>query len=613
MSKPGINGKDPRRPSQDAKMFLELLKKQIDHNLKHHVADECPLTKKEAFELSQFHEEHLFSQSVHQYGITVRNLFHNSPPSVLYEEAIKHEPFSFISESGALMVSSGAKTGRSPQDKRVVEEPTSKDDVWWGKINIKLSEESYLINRERAIDYLNLQERLYIVDAYAGWDPAYRVRVRVIATRAYHALFMQNMLVMPTAEELKTFEPDFIIYNAGCFPANRYAPGISSQTSVALHFGRNEMIILGTQYAGEMKKGIFTVMMHLMPRIGHLPLHSSANIGPKNDVTLFFGLSGTGKTTLSADPHRRLIGDDEHVWTDRGVFNIEGGCYAKCVNLSREKEPQIFDAIRFGAVLENTVFDAHTRTPDYDDTSVTENTRASYPLQHIPDAVIPATVDIHPTNIILLTCDAFGVLPPVSKLTSEQVMYHFISGYTAKVAGTEQGISEPQAAFSSCFGAPFLVRHPIVYAEMLAEKLKQHKANAWLINTGWVGGAYGKTGKRISLKYTRAMIDAIHDGTLAKAEYELMPIFGLPVPKSCPGVPSEILMPNRNWTSQIEYQSQLQKLAQLFNQNFAIYSDRCPPAVHAAGPCMPGSSAMASPKTGPQENPVVPAAAEKAQ
>lgn len=573
------------RPSQDNIDFLESIKKQIETNLSSHPTRDAPtMTKREMFELSQFTQERLFEESMHQLGLRVKEVYHNAAPGALYEQACKHEPGSYISNTGALLVSSGAKTGRCPQDKRIVAEPSSVDDVWWGKVNIKLEEEAFMINRERAIDFLNTQSRLYVVDGFAGWDVSCRLKIRVITSRAYHALFMQNMLVMPTREEMEDFTPDFVIYNAGCFPANRYVNGITSQTGVLLNFGRKELVILGTQYAGEMKKGIFTLMMHAMPSIGHLPLHSSCNVGPSGDVSLFFGLSGTGKTTLSADPARRLIGDDEHVWTDKGVFNIEGGCYAKCINLSREKEPEIFDSIRFGSVLENVVFDSISRVPNYDDVSVTENTRAAYPLNYIPNAIIPATIDTHPSNIILLTCDAFGVLPPVSKLTPEQVMYHFVSGYTAKVAGTEVGVTEPQATFSACFGAPFLVRHPMVYAEMLAKKLKENKADAWLVNTGWVGGAYGKTGKRCPLKYTRLIIDAIHNGTAKKAEFEAQPTFGLMVPKSLEGVPENLLMPHRSWPDRVEYDQAVSRLADLFTNNFEQFSDRCTAEVKAAGP-----------------------------
>ena len=405
----------------------------------------------------------------------------NASPAVLYEDALKYESAA-ISSAGALINSSGSKTGRSPKDKRLVD---NVEGVWWGgnSPNIPLSENTFMINRERAIDYLNTKERLYVFDGFAGWDLKHRLKIRIVCSRAYHALFMNNMLIRPTAEELENFgHPDFTVFNAGQFPANRYTTGMTSTTSVSIDFKRGEMVILGTQYAGEMKKGVFTVMHYLMPKAGVLSLHSSANEGPDGDVSLFFGLSGTGKTTLSADPTRKLIGDDEHVWTDKGVFNIEGGCYAKCVGLSKEKEPEIFEAVKFGSVLENVVYEPKSRMVDYESVALTENTRCAYPIEYIPGAKIPC-IGGHPKNIVLLTCDAFGVLPPVSKLTSAQAMYHFISGYTAKIAGTEEGVTEPTATFSACFGQPFLVWHPTKYAKMLAEQMKQHKANAWLINT----------------------------------------------------------------------------------------------------------------------------------
>jgi phosphoenolpyruvate carboxykinase (ATP) len=343
------------------------------------------------------------------------------------------------------------------------------------------------------------------------------------------------------------------------------------------------MVILGTQYAGEMKKGILTLMMYLMPLRGQLPLHSSANVGPDGDVTMFFGLSGTGKTTLSADPRRNLIGDDEHVWSDEGVFNVEGGCYAKAIDLEQEKEPEIFDAIRFGCVVENVVFNEETREVDYHDTSITENTRAAYPLHYIPNAVIPAKVDTHPSNIILLTCDAFGVLPPVAKLTPAQVQYYFIQGYTAKVAGTEIGVTEPTATFSACFGAPFLVWHPIIYAEMLAQRLKDHSCDAWLLNTGWTGGVYG-VGKRISIKHTRILVDAIHSGELKKAEYQTTKLFEFEIPKHIEGIPDEVLDPRSSWADKDAYDRKLGKLANLFKDNLMDYADRCPYEVKKAGP-----------------------------
>ncbi|CAI4596893.1 AAC_HP2_G0034120.mRNA.1.CDS.1 [Saccharomyces cerevisiae] len=517
----------------------------------------------------------------------VTTIRRNAPAAVLYEDGLK-ENKTVISSSGALIAYSGVKTGRSPKDKRIVEEPTSKDEIWWGPVNKPCSERTWSINRERAADYLRTRDHIYIVDAFAGWDPKYRIKVRVVCARAYHALFMTNMLIRPTEEELAHFgEPDFTVWNAGQFPANLHTQDMSSKSTIEINFKAMEMIILGTEYAGEMKKGIFTVMFYLMP-VHHnvLTLHSSANQGIQNgDVTLFFGLSGTGKTTLSADPHRLLIGDDEHCWSDHGVFNIEGGCYAKCINLSAEKEPEIFDAIKFGSVLENVIYDEKSHVVDYDDSSITENTRCAYPIDYIPSAKIPCLADSHPKNIILLTCDASGVLPPVSKLTPEQVMYHFISGYTSKMAGTEQGVTEPEPTFSSCFGQPFLALHPIRYATMLATKMSQHKANAYLINTGWTGSSYVSGGKRCPLKYTRAILDSIHDGSLANETYETLPIFNLQVPTKVNGVPAELLNPAKNWSQgESKYRDAVTNLANLFVQNFKIYQDRATPDVLAAGP-----------------------------
>ncbi len=523
------------------------------------------------------------SISLEPYGFNVAQVFRNAAPAALYEEAIHFDHKAAVVHSGALVVYSGKKTGRSPSDKRIVDHPESTNDIWWGKINIKLDEDIFLITRERAIDYLNTRERLYVIDGFAGWDPKYRIKVRIICERAYHALFMHNMLIRPTAEELANFgEPDYVIFNAGRFPANRYTSEMTSKTSIDLSFERREMVILGTEYAGEMKKGIFTVMHYLMPRRGVLSMHCSANEGAGGDVSLFFGLSGTGKTTLSADTRRRLIGDDEHCWTDEGVFNIEGGCYAKAIDLSAEKEPQIYSAIRFGSVLENVLYDPVTREVDFSDTTITENTRASYPIEFIPNAKIPC-VGGHPKNIIFLTYDAFGVLPPVSKLTPAQAMYHFISGYTAKVAGTEMGVTEPQATFSACFGAAFLVWHPSKYAEMLAEKMRRHGAQAWLINTGLSGGAYG-TGERISLDHTRAIIDAVHDGTLATMPTLEDALFGFAVPTRCPGVPAEILLPRQTWADADAYDNAARKLAGLFTANFEKYEPASSREIVEAGP-----------------------------
>ncbi|OYP36041.1 phosphoenolpyruvate carboxykinase (ATP) [Rhodopirellula sp. MGV] len=519
-----------------------------------------------------------------QYEIDVNKIFRNASPAALYEEALRYEKNATLADTGALIAYSGDKTGRSPKDKRIVKHPESENDVWWGTVNIGLDEQVFCVNRERAIDYLNTRNRLYVLDAFAGWDPNYRIKVRVICARPYHALFMHNMLIRPTREELETFgEPDCVILNAGAFPANRYTTGMTSKTSVDLSLERREVVILGTQYAGEMKKAVFTLMNYLMPKAGVLPMHCSATCDPEtNASSVLFGLSGTGKTTLSADPKRGLIGDDEHCWTDDGVFNIEGGCYAKAIYLTRDAEPQIFDALRYGAVLENVVYDRADHHVDFDNSSITENTRGAYPIDYIPNASIPCIAG-QPTDVIFLTCDAFGVLPPVSRLTPEQAEYHFISGYTAKVAGTEVGVTEPEATFSPCFGGPFLVWHPGKYAELLSERIRRHNANVWLVNTGWSGGAYG-VGKRMSLAYTRAIVDAIHRGELKDAPTEREPCFGLNVVTECPNVPSEILLPRNTWKDPSAYDATAKKLAGLFHSNFETYADGVTDKVLNAGP-----------------------------
>jgi phosphoenolpyruvate carboxykinase (ATP) len=518
------------------------------------------------------------------HGISVPEIHRNATPAFLYEAALRHEKGAAISSTGALIAYSGKKTGRSPDDKRVVDEPEVRDDVWWGKVNIKLDAQSFTINRERAIDYLNTRERLYVVDGFAGWHPSLRLKIRVIAARPYHALFMRNMLIRPTADELASFgPPDYVIYNAGGFPANKHTAGMTSATSIDLSFARRDFVILGSDYAGEMKKGVFTIMNYLMPRHGVLSMHCSATQARDgSDTSILFGLSGTGKTTLSADPKRLLIGDDEHCWADDGVFNIEGGCYAKVIDLSREQEPDIWNALRFGAVLENVVFDATTRVVDYHDVSITQNTRGSYPLDDIPNAKLPAVAG-HPKNVIFLTCDAFGVLPPVAKLSPAQAMYHFISGYTAKVAGTEVGVKDPEATFSPCFGGPFLVWHPTKYAAMLADKLRKHGAQTWLVNTGWSGGGFG-VGSRMKLKYTRAIVDAIHAGALDKVATVDDAIFGLAVPTECPGVPGEMLVPRNTWADKAAYDAAARKVASLFRENFKKYETHATDEIRAAGP-----------------------------
>lgn len=520
-----------------------------------------------------------------EYQINVAKIHRNLSPAKLYEEALRNEGGSAITAQGALTVSSGEKTGRSPKDKLIVEADPSKTDIWWGSVNKPCDEKVFMINRERALDYLNTCKQLFVVDGYAGWDPEYRLKIRIICERAYHALFMWNMLIRPSHEELESFgTPDYVVFNAGKFPANRYTEQMTSKTSIDLSFERGEMIILGTEYAGEMKKGVFTIMNYLMPKKKMLSMHCSANEGTEGDVSLFFGLSGTGKTTLSADPRRALIGDDEHVWSDNGTFNIEGGCYAKCINLTAESEPEIYSAIKFGSVLENVVFNEETREVDYKDGSLTENTRCSYPIEYIPNAKIPC-IGGHPKNIIFLTCDAFGILPPVSKLTPAQAMYHFISGYTAKVAGTEQGVTEPQATFSACFGAAFMVWHPSVYAELLAERIKTHGSHVWLVNTGWSGGAYG-VGTRIKLAHTRSIIDAIHNSSLNSVEYKEEPVFKVMVPKNCPGVPPEILSPELVWKDKESFLAKRTKLAELFIANFEAYKAGCSAEILSAGPVL---------------------------
>ena len=521
--------------------------------------------------------------SLSNHGISVAAVHRNLAPSVLYEHAIHFEREARVADSGALVAYSGDKTGRSPRDKRVARHAASEQEVCWGPVNIPLDPASFAINRERARDYLNTRDRLYCFDGFAGWDPKHRLKVRVICSRPYHALFMHNMLIRPTRAELAEFHlPDFTIYNAGAFPANRLTAGMGSKTSIDLSIEDGELVILGTEYAGEMKKGVFTVMNYLLPKKGVLSMHCSATADPHTGRTsLLFGLSGTGKTTLSADPKRELIGDDEHGWGDDGIFNIEGGCYAKAMYLTPENEPDIFHALRFGAVLENVVLEDDHHV-DFADTSITENTRGAYPIEFMRRAKIPC-VGGHPTDIIFLTCDAFGVLPPVSVLSPAHAMYHFISGYTSKTPGTEQGIKEPAATFSPCFGGPFLVWHPAKYAGLLATKMRQHHTRAWLVNTGWSGGGPG-AGRRIALAHTRAILDAIHAGALANAATQVDPIFGFNVATECPGVPREILLPRQTWTDGNAFDVTARKLAGLFRANFAAFEAGTSAEVRAAGP-----------------------------
>ncbi len=522
--------------------------------------------------------------SLQAHGITVQTIRRNMSPASLYEAALRNEKGAALTRTGALVALSGEKTGRSPTDKRIVDEPSSTDDIWWGDVNIKLDEHTFDINRSRALDYLNTHDELYCVDAFGGWDPKYRIKVRIICARAYHALFMHNMLIRPSADELESFgEPDYVVYNAGKFPANKFTKGMTSSTSVDLNLASREFVILGTEYAGEMKKGVFTVMNYLMPKNEVLSMHCSATEDRDDGATsIFFGLSGTGKTTLSADPKRLLIGDDEHCWSNDGVFNIEGGCYAKMIDLDAEKEPDIYKAIRFGAMLENVVYDEDARDVDFANVSITQNTRGSYPIEFIENAKIPC-VGGHPSHVIFLTCDAFGILPPVSKLTPAQAMYHFISGYTAKVAGTEMGVTEPQATFSPCFGGPFMVWHPAKYAELLAGKIRDHDASVWLVNTGWTGGPYG-TGSRMKLSHTRAIVDAIHAGQLDEVNTVVDAMFGVEVPTECPGVPADVLQPKQTWTDPAAFDETAKKLAHLFQENFKKYEAGATDEIRAAAP-----------------------------
>jgi phosphoenolpyruvate carboxykinase (ATP) len=473
-------------------------------------------------------------------------------------------------------------TGRSPDDKFVVREPGSEDQISWGRINVALAPEAFeaLLDDVRA--HLAPQE-LYVSDLWAGADPEHRLNVRFVSPSAWHSLFVSNMFITPRADEREDFDPGFTVLHAPELEADPGRHGTRTGTFIALDFGQRIVLIGGTRYAGELKKSIFSVMNYLMPQQGVLPMHCSANVGASGDVALFFGLSGTGKTTLSADPDRGLIGDDEHGWSDRGVFNFEGGNYAKVIRLSAEGEPLIHAASnRFGAILENVVMDEDTREVDFDDQSITENTRSSYPISFIPTAIMDGMAG-HPKNVIFLTADAFGVMPPISKLSPEQAMYHFLSGYTAKLAGTERGVTEPKAAFSACFGAPFLPLAPSVYADMLGKKLAEHGVRVWLVNTGWTGGAVG-TGRRMKLEYTRAMVRAALGGELDRVKTSPDSVFGLQIPVSVPGVPDDVLNPRSTWADTAAYDAAAAKLAGMFRRNFEAYRDGVSEAVRNAGP-----------------------------
>lgn len=483
----------------------------------------------------------------------------------LVEKAISRGEAQLTSD-GAVTAQTGKYTGRSPKDKYIVEEASSKDKIDWGNVNRPISSEIFDSLYNKVITHLRTKDELFVFKGFAGADPASRLSIQVVNEFAWHNLFVHNLFIRPTEEELVQHESQFTIVSAPSFKADPVVDGTNSETFIIVSMEKRIVLIGGTEYAGEMKKSIFSIMNYLLPENGIMPMHCSANVGEDGDVALFFGLSGTGKTTLSADANRKLIGDDEHGWSDTGVFNIEGGCYAKCINLSQEKEPEIFGAIRFGSVLENVVVDPETRIPDYDDGSLTENTRAAYPIQAIDNIVDPSVAG-HPKTIVFLTADAFGVLPPISKLTKEQAMYHFLSGFTSKLAGTERGITSPEATFSTCFGSPFLPLPATVYAEMLGKKIDEHDAQVFLVNTGWTGGVYG-VGKRMDLKYTRTMVQAALAGELNNIETETNGVFGLEMPTFIEGVPTEVLNPRNAWADGEAYDVKANELANMFHENF---------------------------------------------
>ena len=501
---------------------------------------------------------------------------------VLIQNAIRRDEGE-LADMGPFCGVTTPHTGRSPNDKFLVKEPSSEADVDWGKVNQPFSAAQFDILLADVREYLNQRDELFIQDLYCGADPKYRLSVRYVSPSAWHMAFVRNMFIRPEATELPTFDPNFTVLHAPEFQGDPAKHGLRSSTFIVLNLAKRMILIGGTRYAGELKKAMFTVMNYYMPKQGVLSMHCSANIGKDGDTALFFGLSGTGKTTLSADPNRSLIGDDEHGWSPEGVFNFEGGCYAKVINLSPEGEPDIYRTTQmFGTILENVVLDDNTRKVKFEDQSITENTRASYPLHYIPNFVKSGRAG-HPKNVVFLTADAFGVLPPIAKLTRDQAMYYFLSGYTAKVAGTERGVKEPQATFSSCFGAVFLVWHPTKYAEMLGTLIDEHGSDVWLVNTGWTGGAFG-VGKRMKLSHTRAMVHSLLRGDLHSAALDKDPIFGLEVPKHIAGVPDDVLNPRNTWPDKNAYDEQAKKLAGMFRENFSKFEKHVSDAVRAAGP-----------------------------
>ncbi len=520
--------------------------------------------------------------SISNLGLSnVATAYWNLDPAQLVEDCI-NKGEGVLANNGALAVDTGEFTGRSPKDRFIVEDDITRDAVWWGNVNIKFDSKKFDNLYNRVTSYLSGKE-IYVRDAIVCSSDKYKLNLRVITEFGFSNLFASNMFLRPTHSEIDNFEAEWNIICAPGFMADPELDGTRQHNFAIMNFSKKILLIGGTAYTGEIKKGVFSALNFILPHQKNvLSMHCSANVGKNGDTAVFFGLSGTGKTTLSSDPNRRLIGDDEHGWDDDSVFNFEGGCYAKTIDLSAEKEPQIYDAIKFGALLENINFKDGTTEVDYENSEKTENTRVSYPIDHI-DNIQPGSIGAAPKNIFFLTADAYGVLPPISKLTNGQAMYHFISGYTAKVAGTEAGITEPQTAFSACFGAPFMPLHPTKYAEMLGDKMEGNKVNVWLINTGWSGGEYG-TGSRIKLKYTRAMITSALEGKLNDVDYENHEVFGLAMPKECPDVPSEILNPKNTWSNKNEYDQKANKLADSFVKNFKQFEDFANDEIMAASP-----------------------------
>jgi phosphoenolpyruvate carboxykinase (ATP) len=510
------------------------------------------------------------------------SVFYNLTSPALCEEAVRRRE-GWLAHMGPLVVRTGQYTGRSADDKFIVREPSCEDKIWWGKYNrpIELRHFQQLLIRLQA--YLQGRD-VFVQDCYAGADPDYRLKLRIVTESAWHSLFARNMFIVELdSKALENFEPDFRILHCPNFQAIPEVDQTNSEAFILVNFGQRVAIIGGTSYGGEIKKTIFTVMNYLLPQRRVLSMHCSANQGPDGDTAILFGLSGTGKTTLSAEADRALIGDDEHGWSERGIFNFEGGCYAKVIRLSPEAEPEIYETTRrFGTILENVAMDGDTRRLDLNNDSLTENTRAAYPIQHLPN-IVPDGMGAHPKNIFMLTADAFGVLPPIARLTSAQAMYHFLSGYTAKVAGTERGVTEPRATFSPLFGAPFMALHPTVYAELLGDRVAEHGSSCWLVNTGWTGGSYG-VGERIKIAYSRAVVRAALSGALRDGPFATDPVFGFEVPQRCPGVPDQVLQPRNTWSDSAAYDAMARKLAGLFTENFREYEDRASEEVRAAGP-----------------------------